>query len=189
MLAEIQPRLQRLANTSKRRASGFPKDKSVELWTAEARVVSELREAQANPIDRQKKVDEALALLDEAQRQLGDRVELRLQRARLLVTKMGPQVVPALLELAQNIKAFSKDDRRKLLYGLAELVRQKNSKEAHRLWSQLAEDDPDDIRLPAFWWTWPFNSATRTRLRRTSSKSSESMATRGYRAVIGRPAI
>ena len=125
----------------------LPKDKSIELWNAEAGVVSELWDAQADPVGKPKKVDEALALLDEAQRQFGDRVELRLQRARLLATQMGPQVVPALLELAQNIKAFSKDDRRKLLYGLAELVRQKNSKEAHRLWSQLAEDDPDDIRL------------------------------------------
>ncbi len=126
----------------------LPKDKSIELWNAEASVISELWDAQADPVGKPKKVDEALALLDEAQRQFGDRVELRLQRARLLATKMGPQVVPALLELAQNIKAFSKDDRRKLLNGLAgELVRQQNFKEAYRLWSQLAEDDPDDIRL------------------------------------------
>ncbi|MGO9469895.1 MAG: tetratricopeptide repeat protein [Isosphaeraceae bacterium] len=126
----------------------FPKDKSVELWTTEARIISELGEAQTNPIDKQKKVDEALTLLDEAQEQVGDQVELRLQRARLWVTKMGPQVVPALIELAQNIQAFSKEDRRKLLYGLAgELVRQQNLKGADRLWSQLAEDDPDDIRL------------------------------------------
>ena len=126
----------------------FPKEKSIELWNAEASVISELWNAQTDPIGKQKKVDEALALLDEAQRQLGDQVELRLQRARLWAAKMGPQVVPALIELAQNIKAFSKDDRRKLLYGLAgELVRQQNFEGANRLWSQLAEDDPDDIRL------------------------------------------
>jgi cellulose synthase operon protein C len=125
-----------------------PKEKSVELWNAEARVISELWEAQANPINKQKEVDEALALLDEAKRQLGDRVELRLQRARLLVTKTGPQVVPALIELGQNIQTFSKDDRHKLLDGLAgELVRQQNFEGASQLWSQLAEDEPDDIRL------------------------------------------
>jgi cellulose synthase operon protein C len=126
----------------------LPQEKSVELWNAEARFVSELWEAQTDLIGKQKKVDEALALLDEAQRQLGDQVELRLQRARLLAVKMGPQVVPVLIDLTQNIKAFSKDDRRKLLDGLAaELARQQNFEGANRLWSQLAEENPGDIRL------------------------------------------
>jgi tetratricopeptide (TPR) repeat protein len=126
----------------------LPKDKRVELWTAEARVISELWENQANPVGKQKKVDEALALLDEAKRELGDRVEFRLERARLLVTKTGPQTVPALIELGQNVQTFSKDDRRKLLNGLAEeLFRQQNFEAARRLWSQLAEDEPDNIRL------------------------------------------
>jgi len=122
--------------------------KSVELWNAEAQISGELWEAQANPASRQQKIDEALALLDEAERQVGDRVEFRLQRAQLLTAKMGPQVVPALLELAQNVNSFSKGDRRKLLDGLAvALVRQKNFEGASRLWSQLAEDDPSDIGL------------------------------------------
>jgi len=126
----------------------FAKDKGVELWTAEARVISEAWNAQADPIAKQKNLNDALALLDEAQRQIGDQVEIRLQRAQLWVAKMGPQAGPGLSELAQNIETFSKDDRRKLLYALAgELVRLQNFEQAIRLWSQLAEDDPGDIRL------------------------------------------
>ena len=126
----------------------FPKEKSIDLWNAEANVISELWNAQTGSIGKQRKVDEALAFLDQAQRQLGDQVELRLERARLLAAKMGPQAVPALIELAQNTNAFSKDGRRNLLSGLAEeLVRQRNLEGANRLWSQVAADNPDDIKL------------------------------------------
>jgi cellulose synthase operon protein C len=124
--------------------------KSVELWNCEARIISELWDPQANPVGRQRKVDEALAFLKEGERQLGDSVELRLQRARMWAAKTGPEVASALTELAQNIEVFSKSDRRRLLDGLAgELVRPQiqNFNEASRLWSRLTEDDPDDIGL------------------------------------------
>ena len=43
--------------------------------------------------------DEARSLLDRADKQFGDRVELRLARADLVVNQGGPQVIPALNEL------------------------------------------------------------------------------------------
>ena len=62
--------------------------------------------------------------------------------------KRGPQVVKVLNDLAQNIEPFSKEDRRKLLDGLAiELLRQQDLQGASRLWSQLAEQDPNDLEL------------------------------------------
>jgi tetratricopeptide (TPR) repeat protein len=125
----------------------FPK-KSIELWNAEAHFISGLWDPQADPIGKQRKVDEALAFLKEAERQLGDSVALRLQRARLWAAKAGPQVAPALDELARNAETFSKPDRHKLLSGLAgELFRRQDYERASQLWSRLAEDEPDDIGL------------------------------------------
>ena len=98
-LAEAQDELERAK-------SRFPK--SVAIWSA-----------QANLLGVQKRFDEAQRLLDQAKSLLGDRVELRLQRARLSAIKGGPQVVKDLNELGQNIEPFSKEDRRKLLNGLA----------------------------------------------------------------------
>jgi tetratricopeptide (TPR) repeat protein len=108
---------------------------SIELWTAEAALLGQ-----------QKKFDEALDLLDQAQRKLGDRVELRLLRAGLWVAKGGPKVVQVLTDLAKNLEPFSRQDRRRLLATLAfELVRQQDLPGATRLWSQLAVQDPNDL--------------------------------------------
>jgi cellulose synthase operon protein C len=113
----------------------FPK--SVVVWNAQAELLG-----------LQKRFDEARNLLDRARDLLGDRVELRLERARLSVTKGGPQVVKDLNELAQNLGGFSKEDRRKLLNGLAtELRQQQDLQDAIRLWSRLAEGEPNDLEL------------------------------------------
>ena len=70
------------------------------------------------------------------------------RRAKLSVSKGGPQVVKDLNELAQNVGGFSKDDRRKLLNGLAtELRQQQDLQGAIRLWSRLAEQEPNDLEL------------------------------------------
>lgn len=146
MLARDRTKIAEARELIQKARKRFPKN--VELWNAEARILSGLWEPQANPFGKDRKVEEALAFLNEAERQLGDSVELRLQRARLWTAKTGSEVTPALNELAQKADAFSKPDRRKLLNGLAEqLVRRQDLEGASRLWSQLAEDDPDDIGL------------------------------------------
>ena len=109
--------------------------KSLEPWVAEAELLG-----------RQRQYTEALAVLDQAQRQLGDRVELRMGRAGIWALQGGPQVVTALNGLAQGLDAFSRDDRRRLLTVLAlELGRQQDSAGAGRLWSLLAAQEPDDL--------------------------------------------
>ena len=113
----------------------FPK--SVVIWAARAGLLGV-----------QKRFDEGQSLLDQARNLLGDHDELRLARAKLSVTKGGPQVVRDLNELAKNLEPFSKQDRRNLLNGLAiALKRQQDLQGAIRLWSQLAEQEPNDLDL------------------------------------------
>ena len=113
----------------------FPK--SVAVWNAQGALLG-----------MEKRFDEAQGLLKQAKNLLGDRVELRLQQARLSATKGGPQAVKDLNELAQNLEPFSKEDRRKLLNGLAtELRDQEDLQDAIQLWSQLAEQEPNDLEL------------------------------------------
>jgi cellulose synthase operon protein C len=127
-LAEAQDELERAK-------SRYPK--SLEIWGA-----------QANLLGVQKRFDEAQRLLDRAKSLLGDRVELRLQRARLSAIRGGPQVLKDLNELGQDLEPFSKEDRRKLMNGLvAEFMRQQDLQDAMRLWSRLAEQEPNDLEL------------------------------------------
>jgi cellulose synthase operon protein C len=107
-----------------------------------------IRCAQADLMGKQKQFSEALNLLDQAQKQLGDSVELRLQRAKLAVAKGGSQAVNDLNNLSQNIEPFSREDRHKLLNGLGtEFRRLPDLQGASRLWSQLAELEPNDLEL------------------------------------------
>ena len=108
----------------------------------------EIRIAQAGLAGFQGRVEEALGLLDQAKKELGDRVELRLEHARLLASKKGPQVLKVLMDLSQDVEKFSKVDQKKLLNGLAlELVRQQDLDGASRLWARLAAQDPANIDL------------------------------------------
>ena len=97
----------------------FPKDPAA--WTTRAEML--IRQGESD----ERKYDEARALLDRAQRELGDRIELRLSRMLLISSRGGPQVVPALNELGRGLEAFSREERRRLLTVLAaELGRQQD---------------------------------------------------------------
>ena len=103
---------------------------------------------QAELMGLQNRVDDALALLEQARQQLGDRVDLRLEHAKLWAFKKGPLFQKVLMELSQDIESFSEADRKRLLNGLAiEFVRQQDLESASRLWKRLAEDDPTNIEL------------------------------------------
>ncbi len=100
----------------------------------------------ANLMALEKKFDDANSVLDEAGKQLGDSVELRLQRARLVVAKGGPKAAARLNELSEKVDTFSKADRRKLFTRLAgEFARREDSSAAIRLLSRWVEQDPDDV--------------------------------------------
>jgi cellulose synthase operon protein C len=107
-----------------------------------------VRCAQVDLLAIEKQFDEASRMLDEARKELGDSVELRLESARLAVAKGGPQVVATLTGLSEPLESLSKADRRKLLVGLArELTRVSDPKGARRLWARLAEEEPGDIEI------------------------------------------
>ena len=134
-LYSVQGKFSEAKDELARAKARFPK--SVAVWNAEADLLG-----------IQKQFDEAQSLLQQAKNLLGDRVELRLQQARLSVGKGGPQVVKDLNELAQKLEPFSREDRRKLLNGLAtELWQQQDLQGAIRLWSRLAEQEPNDLEL------------------------------------------
>ena len=68
--------------------------------------------------------------------------------ARLAVAKGGPQVINELNDLSQNIEPFSKVHRHQLLNGLAtDFMRLQDLQGASRLWSRLAEQEPNDLEL------------------------------------------
>ena len=129
-------------------------DKSVEIWIAQAKLLAV-----------RGRVDEALKLLDQAKEQFGDPVELRLARAQLWAAKGGTQVVTVLNDLAQNVESFSSGDRRRLLEGLAnELVRLQDLEGAARLWSRLADEDPNDLKLRLILLDLAFQIANQTEI-------------------------
>jgi cellulose synthase operon protein C len=76
-------------------------------------------------------------------------VDLRIARAWLWRKEKGPEVAKALMDLAQNIEVFTKqEDRHRLLDALAnELIRQQDLEGATRLRSQLAEQEPKNMQV------------------------------------------
>ena len=147
----------------------------------------ELRVAQASIVGLDGRFEDALKLLDQAQQELGDRVEFRLQRAKLWsqsATQRGPEVVSVLNDLAKNLGAFSEDDRRKLLTGLAaEHHRQQDLQGESRLWTQLAEQDPKNLETRLTLLDLAFQTADEEEIR-TNIKQIEEID--GSDGVLGR---
>lgn len=88
--------------------------------------------------------DAAAAVLDEAQKRLGDGVELRLARARL---------APGAEGLDAGLEAFLPAEQIRLLRGLAEVHANRGEHAAaEQIWRQLAQRHPDDLmsRLALF---------------------------------------
>ncbi len=99
---------------------------------------------------RQEDWPKAWAYLEQAQKECGDRVEIRLARAAYWANRKTPETGPALAKLGQNLKNFSEPDQARLLQGLAEIsFRLGHVKEAEHLWAQLAQQPryQKDLRL------------------------------------------
>jgi len=81
-------------------------------------------------------------------RRLADRVDLRLARARYAFRQVGDTVSDVLNKLEQNTEKLSPDDRAALLAGLADLyIRMNKGQDAKRLWTQLAQLQPKNLRV------------------------------------------
>ena len=108
----------------------------VEPWTALAVLAAQ-----------EGKAETTLTVLEEAERQLGDRVELRLARAWYWSWHRGPDATKALEKLAQGLEKFEGEDRHRLLDGLAmSFARAGEITQAEQLWNQVAKEHPYDLR-------------------------------------------
>jgi tetratricopeptide (TPR) repeat protein len=111
--------------------------KEVTLWVA----LTELAEQRKQP-------KEADALLDEAERTLGDSVALRLARASQALRRDAAKSLPVLAKLAEGAEKFPEDDQVRLLRGLAAAHSLANDRDgAARLWTRLAELRPNDLSV------------------------------------------
>ncbi|HEV3146009.1 MAG TPA: tetratricopeptide repeat protein, partial [Gemmataceae bacterium] len=87
-----------------------------------------------------------LAILDEAQKPLGDVVELRLKRAAILLNRSPADVQRGFRELEQPAEAFTGEQKRQLREGLADMYFAAGDlMSAQRLYQQLAEQRPGDV--------------------------------------------
>jgi tetratricopeptide (TPR) repeat protein len=116
----------------------------VEVWVALAALE-----------DRQRRPADALALLDEAERRLGDRVELRLARIRHWGASRSDEARKELVLLAEACQSakFTPEEQQRLLRAVATAqARVGNTEEARLLWAKLAEQQKDalDVRIAQF---------------------------------------
>jgi tetratricopeptide (TPR) repeat protein len=102
---------------------------------------------------RQDRQAAGIALLDEAESQTGDHIDLRLARARLLAGQKLPEIQKAMARLDENTEKFSTEDQQRLVRGLASASLQVGDLAgAVRLWEKLVKLRPSDanIRLILF---------------------------------------
>jgi tetratricopeptide (TPR) repeat protein len=100
--------------------------------------------------ERDGKPGAVLPVLDEAQRRLGDRVELRLVRARYWAKRGGEGGRRELAKLAENRGGFDPAEQDRLLRGLADsFTLAGDTAGARRLWGELARLHPEDLGIKA----------------------------------------
>jgi tetratricopeptide (TPR) repeat protein len=96
---------------------------------------------------REGKPEAAAKVLDEARQPLGDRLELRLAWAAYWASRGGPEAATGLAELEKDRERFGDPEQKRLLGGLAVAhLRIGDPSGAERLWAQLAERQPNDLR-------------------------------------------
>jgi tetratricopeptide (TPR) repeat protein len=91
-------------------------------------------------------LEEALGVLDRAQKRIGDTVPMRLARAQFWVKHPGKKAKAALAKLENHDGRLGPKDRLRLWQGLAEAYMQIDQPgDAERLWERVAERRPGDI--------------------------------------------
>ncbi|HYV34840.1 MAG TPA: tetratricopeptide repeat protein, partial [Gemmataceae bacterium] len=88
----------------------------------------------------------ALAILNEAERRVGDHLEIRIGRARYWARQGGSDAVNALAYLGQGMEKWTLDEQRRLTEELADAyVRIGEIKLAQGAWGKLAGQRPNDV--------------------------------------------
>jgi predicted Zn-dependent protease len=103
--------------------------------------------AQSELAERRKRPGEALRLLDEAEKQVGDCVEVRVALAHYWGRNPGKDSGPTLKRLEQSVEKMTDNDRAHLLDELATAwSRSGDARTAERLWQEQARLQPQDPR-------------------------------------------
>jgi len=98
--------------------------------------------------ERMGKPELALERLNEAEKLFGDRVEIRLARARWFSRRTKSHEHLRIIELAAGVDTFSKEDQATLLRGLGEALVAAGELEAARpIWRDLGKRLPDDLEV------------------------------------------
>jgi tetratricopeptide (TPR) repeat protein len=119
------------------------------LTTAAARTGSPELWAELAVVRSVADIRSGFAVLDDAEKKIGDRVEFRLGRARLLLTGPKPDVPAAVgLGVATRIGSFPADARHRLLFGLGDLLaRAGQHPEAIDCLQRAAAEKPTDLTV------------------------------------------
>lgn len=103
--------------------------------------------ALANLAGQQRQISQGLATLDQAQKRIGDNIELRLARARLLAQEGNAERRKGIAQLAENLDRFEALDRLRLLRELADISEhQGETVQARALWQRAIQLEPRDTR-------------------------------------------
>ena len=101
--------------------------------------------------DRSGQPERCLQILQDAEKQLGDRVELRLARGWHWIgqnPRGGKETFAKLARLEENTSNFTRPDVGRLRRSLGNFYLQLGrTAEAERLWSQVAVDEPKDLQI------------------------------------------
>ena len=95
---------------------------------------------------REAKFDQAQAAIDRAAKKFGDRVEVRLARAKILVDQGRDPALKGIPALAADLSAFHDDQKRALLSGFVDAYLRVNApEEARKIWSRVEELQPNNL--------------------------------------------
>lgn len=94
------------------------------------------------------KIADAFGVLDRAEKQLGDRVDLRIARAALWTQRRGDEAAAAIAKLENDLTAFSTDDQVRLRRALAaDYSLLGKAEDAARLWELITKQLPNDRNI------------------------------------------
>jgi len=98
-------------------------------------------------MDRQGNAAGAQHTLAEAQRKLGDQFDFHLARIRMTTDAASPERGQVLEQTERELHHFNTEEQCELLAGLANAWQRRGDKaQAERLWNELAERRPQDLR-------------------------------------------
>jgi tetratricopeptide (TPR) repeat protein len=153
----------------------FPRD--VRCWVASAELL------------RQRgKLEPASALLDQAEKSLGDSVDLRRERAKISIARGGADLVKELDRLSRDTGSFPSQDRQGLLKALArELARFDDGlAAAGRIWSEVAALDPKAMEPQLHRLDVAYQVATKAEVARKANPQQATKQADAARAEIER---